>query len=325
MEAEKFQSLADKYGVIVLYPTSPTGHWQLPDDLSQLHAIDSSIKVVLRTNAIDPDRLALLGFSEGGYSSLVLGLNNQDIFSRVAPMSFLGLEDRKGPTNPKTHFLVSGGIAEDMIRESVRAGQILRHDGNPVVTILGLRAHVDYVEDEDFVWSWILKSWDDPALTTRITTGRVPADSDPVLTVDALNKMTVFWTKFQQEPDSVHDVARMAHQEQLPLSLGAEPVFVISMNITDMAAKYPSVAADLHAAGLTAQQEAEYRAAILRVGFVRASGIAPGGPPASGDQRQHTPYAPIAPTSVLGKNLAFRRAHAAEFQALARTGMWTTQ
>ena len=117
----------------------------------------------------------------------------------------------------------------------------------------------------------------------------------------------------------------MAHQEQLPLALGAEPVFVISMNMTDMASKYPSVAADLQAAGLTALQAAAYRAAILRVGFARATGIAPGGAPDPDDRGQYIPYVAIAPTSVLGKNLAFRKAHTAEFQALAKTGMWTTQ
>jgi hypothetical protein len=146
-----------------------------------------------------------------------------------------------------------------------------------------------------------------------------------VLTVDVLSKMTAFWTRFQQEPDSIRDAARMAHQEQVPLALGAEPVFVIAMNITAMATQHPSVAADLKAAGLTAQQEAADRAAILRVGFARASGVALDSPSDPDDQGQYIPYAPIAPSSVLGKNLAFRQAHDAEFQALAQIGMWTTQ
>jgi predicted esterase len=321
-EFDKFQQLADKYGVIVLFPTSPSGHWHMggtAQTQKEVHYIDSAMKLVLRTNAIDPNRIALLGFSEGGVVSMYVGRNNLDVFSRVVPMSFFGIRDRVGPPNAKTQFLVSGGIAEDGVKDVVTAAHELRRDGHPVVALVGLRGHVDYVRDEDIIWNWLMQSWTNPSITAHMVP---PADADPVLTVEMMTKMTDFWTRFQQEPDSIRTAGRMAHQERISLALGSEPVSVIAMNILAMATQYPSVAADLKASGLTAQQEAAYRAAILRIGFARAAGILLSGTAEPNASRQ---FDPIAPTSVLGKNLAFRQAHPAEFKALADTRMWTTQ
>jgi hypothetical protein len=146
-----------------------------------------------------------------------------------------------------------------------------------------------------------------------------------VLTVDALQKMTTFWTRFKQEPDSILNAARLKHQARLSFTLGGEPTSVIAMDIPAFAVAYPSVAADLQAAGLTAKQAAAYRIAIFRVGFARMAGIAPGGNTTPMELGQNIPFAPIAPTSVLGQNLAFRQAHDAEFKALAQMGIWSTQ
>lgn len=119
------------------------------------------------------------------------------------------------------------------------------------------------------------------------------------------------WTKFLQEPPAISSVARAIHQGRRTLWLGSQPISVISVDMAALAAASPSVAADLQQAGLTAQQEDAYRAAILRVGFTRM---------AAEDWVDS-----IASNSVLGKNLAFRAAHDAEFKALAGTGMWITQ
>jgi len=340
MEIRKFSSLADKYGVIVLLPNaSDPGRWDMiyggmPHTVStetglkvtelpmhDVRNIDSAMKQVLRTHAIDPDRIALLGFSDGGSASLLLGRSNLDVFNRIAALSALIPFDGTGPQNAKTQFFLSGGIGEGMVQQTIKMGQVLRRQGHPVATLLGLRGHVDYVADEDFIWNWLVQSWADPGITTRTVT----ADSDPVLTVEAMNKMTDFWTRFQQEPDSVRRAGRMAHQQRLPLALGAEWTSVIAMDMPAMAAQYPSVAADLQAAALTAEQEAAYRTAILRVGFARVAGIASGDATDPMVLGRNIPFQPIAPTSVLGRNLAFRQTHDAEFKALAKTGMWTTQ
>jgi dienelactone hydrolase len=294
-----------------------------------LPTIDSALKMVLATEAIDPDRLALFGFSNGGGYALFLGRSNQDIFSRVAALSAAGAYAGIGPQNPTTQFAVSGGIAELggisqlMVKQTLKLAQVLRTEGHLVLTILGLRGHADIVTDDAVVWAWFKESWTHPDITTQ---PRLPADSDPVLTVETLKKMTDFWTRLTKEPDSVLSAGRMAHQKPFGLMLGDQPVSVIMTDMVALAKASPSVAADLQAAGLTAAQEDAYRVAILRVGFARASGMVPGIPdPYDTKVGQDLPFTPIAPHSVLAQNLAFRAAHSAEFAALAATGMWTTQ
>jgi hypothetical protein len=93
--------------------------------------------------------------------------------------------------------------------------------------------------------------------------------SDPILTVQALTQMTTFWTSFMKEPDSIQTDARLANQNRILVSVGERQVSVIKADMPALAAKYPSVAADLQAAGLTAQQEEAHRAALIRVGFTR--------------------------------------------------------
>jgi predicted esterase len=346
MEIHKFSPLADKYGMIVLAATAlQPGRWDVLDGARSgdthytktsngikvtqfqerdVRNLDAALKTVLATEAIDPDRLALVGFSDGGSYSLFLGRSNQDIFSRVAALSALiPFAGSGGPVVPTTQFFLSGGIAEEMVQQTLKLSQVLRHEGHPVVTLLGLRAHVDRVEDEDFVWAWLKRSWADPSITLHPP---LPADTDPVLTVAVLEQMTNFWTRFTQEPDSILTVGRMAHQAQRWMTLDDRPVSVIMTDMVALAKAYPSVAADLAATGLTAQQEEIYRVAIMRAGFVSAGGIVPGAP----DQTRTTvgsdlPFAPIPPNSVLARNLAFNASHAMEFAALSNTGMWTTQ
>jgi predicted esterase len=339
----RLRPVADKYGMIVLAGNAATpGRWdvlagmirgqtvydtttqgfavsQFPEQ--DVQTLDTALAYVLHTQAIDPDRIALTGFSDGGSYSLFLGQSNEDIFSRVAALSALIPFTGTGPHNPKTQFLVSGGIAEEMVQRTVKLAQVLRHEGHSVATILSLRGHVDRVEEEDFVWQWLQRSWADPTSTARFT---APADSDPILTDTILTQLTTFWTRFQQEPDSIRTTARQAHQIQIPLMLGAEPVSVVAMDLPALATMYPSIAADLRAAGLTAQQAMAYRNAVLRVGFARAAGMAPNAAPATLFLGHDLPFTPIAPTSVLGQNLAFRRTHDTAFQALGETWMWTT-
>jgi hypothetical protein len=248
--------------------------------------------------------------SNGGDYALFLGRSNLDVFSRIGAMSALIPMYGTGPTNPKVQFFVSGGIGEeDMVGQTMRLAQELQQEGHIVETVLCLREHVDYEPDYAYMWSWLAKSWGMPGAGSHFP---VPAvtDSGPLLTVQALTQMTTFWTRFMQEPDSIRTTARLATQERIRLSMGHTQVFVIKADMPALAAKYPSVAADLQQAGLTAQQEDAYRAAIVRVGFALEAGTTTG---------------PIAETSVLGKNLAFRNTHDAEFKKLEKTSMWITQ
>ena len=285
-----------------------SGVTQNPD----VHHIDAALKQVLRTYAIDPDRIAVGGMSNGGDYALFLGRSNLDVFSRVGAMSALIPLYGTGPKNPKTQFFVSGGIGEDavgMVAQALRLTHELRQDGHAVEPVLCLRAHVDYEPDYEYLWSWLAKSWGMPGAASRFP-APAATDSDPLLTVQTLTQMTTFWTRFMREPDSILTTARLATQERILVSIGPERVSVIKANMRALAATYPSVAADLMAAGLTVQQEEAYRTAIVRVGFTRQAGPVVGG---------------VAPASVLGQNLAFRAAHDEAFKQLAKTGMWITQ
>jgi len=289
-----------------------------------MQGIDSAMKIVLRTNAIDPDRIALLGFSDGGSSSLLLGRSNLDIFSRIAPLSALIDFDGLGPANAKTQFFLSGGIEEGMVAQTMKMAKVLQAEGHPVLTLFGLRGHVDRIEDEDFVWNWLLQSWKDPSITMHPS---IPSDSnDSLLTVDIMYKMIGFWNRFKEEQsDASLQKGRLAHQKQFWMMLGAEPVSVIATDMPALATIYPQVADDLRASGLTAETETAYRMAILRVGFSRASGIAPGDTLESMHLGQDINFEAINPSSKLGKNLMFRQKYEKEFNELEETGMWGIQ
>jgi phospholipase/carboxylesterase len=335
------RELADRYGMILLVPNAVTdaGYWDVITGLpgrvlsgqteytftadssiqvltfqdSDVRNIDAALKQVLRTFAIDPDRIAVAGASNGGSYALFVGRNNLDVFSRIGAMEALNPFYGTGPQNSKTQFFVSGGIGIeddfDMVEQTLRLTHELRHEGHPVETVLLLHGDVDYKPDYEYLWSWLAKSWglsgpEAPPYASTV------ADSDPLLTVAALTHMTAFWTRFMQEPDSIQTTGRLARQERITMAIGSQPVSVIKANMAALAATYPAVAADLKASGLTPQQEEAYRAALLRVWFT---------------QQARTMRGPIAATSVLGKNMAFIEANADAFKQLEATGMWTTQ
>lgn len=328
------RALADKYGMILLLPNSaspgqqdvfagmstgqtqltpsPTGATSqvLQSDDVDARGIDAAMKQVLRKYAIDPDKIAVMGFSNGGSYALLLGRNNLNVFSRIGALSALLPFYGEGPKNDHAMFLLSGGVAEDMIARTLGVTKELRDEGHQVETVLALRGHVALREDDNYAWSWLARSWSwQTSASATEGTPRVLVDSDPVLTVDAFTKMTAFWSSFMKEPDSIVTKDRKANQEYITLSIGQMPVTVVKVNMQAMAAKYPSVASDLRKAGLTVRQEEVYRAAIIRAEFATLSKGFGG---------------TVAENSVLAENLVFIAAHDTEFKALAATGMWTT-
>jgi hypothetical protein len=154
-----------------------------------------------------------------------------------------------------------------------------------------------------------------PQATTRAPATSVAVDSTPtLLTVDALGRMTNFYTAFMKEPPDIKNTGRKQNQEPLPVSLdlgsGGQMAQRIQrvVNMVAMAAKFPGVATDLKNAGLTAQQWEEYRKALfeatLSVQIAKMNNSAP------------------TPSSTVGQNAAFLDAHQKEFDALKATGMW---
>jgi hypothetical protein len=89
------------------------------------------------------------------------------------------------------------------------------------------------------------------------------------LTGDILTKMATFWTRFQQEPDSIQALGEQINQVRLhriffpPRPTAANPTPTVSTFVA-LAARHPTVAADLHAAGLTAAQWDESCLAFFR-------------------------------------------------------------
>lgn len=91
-----FEALAEEKGVILLAPDSLAYSWDImvagarlrgvtrvPDWGPDVDRIDSALKTAFETYAIDPERIALIGFSDGAGYGLSLGANNADLFKTV--------------------------------------------------------------------------------------------------------------------------------------------------------------------------------------------------------------------------------------------------
>lgn len=345
IEMRKFQNLADKYGMILLTASSLTpGRWDVfvhralrrsngqstekgdiplgfqPTDLGTL---DSALKYVLKTYAIDPTRIALLGFSDGGSYSFFLGRSNLDIFSRIAPLSGLIPFYCEGPANPSTQFFISGGLGEgDIIKQVIRMAAVLRADGHPVKTQVGLRGHVDQVEDEEFVWGWLQQSWKDP----KVTTTAIPRKSSTtLLTTEALENLTNFWTGFSQLPTTIRDDPRMQHQREVWMQVGTEWTTTPMMDLRSFAAKYPEISELLQKAGLTADEADAYRKSIVEAYYTIRARLDGEAVDTSAVLAKSIKFKPIEDNSILAKNIEFLKAHRSDFEQLAKKGMLSLQ
>lgn len=334
---------AEKYGMIVL----ATGG---SDDAE---SVDSALKLVLPQYAIDPDKIALAGFSRNGTTAFETGYNNQDVFSRILALSAGGgnyeLNPPVGPKNTATEFFISAGILEgaEFGKASV-AARALRDEGHPVKLVLGFRNHYYTTEDFNLIGHWLRESWATPTPAARKAPRAFPADAVPLLTSKALAQMTTFWTRFLQEPDSIRTTAREAYIKEVTVPVGQERPSTLMMDIAELAATYPSVAADLQAAGLTAQKAYAYRVALLcaksvaaaasraalRVGYEENKGWGPETPLATISEwvkvrAKATVLTTPGAGPVLKKNTAFVLEHADELKVfdpdpVTTKGMWTT-
>jgi len=99
---------ADRHGVIVLAPFSTSGTWDAIQGRfsNDVRVIDSALRWTFERWTIDPMRIAMTGFSDGGTYSLAMGRANGDLFTRIvacSPGFLIGVERAGNPPILVTH------------------------------------------------------------------------------------------------------------------------------------------------------------------------------------------------------------------------------
>ena len=132
---QPFRRLSDEHGMILVAPDARSGEWDLLDGGfgPDVDFIDHALAKAFQACIIDPRRVAIEGFSDGGSYALSLGLRNTELFTHVIAFSpgFLTLPACTG--NPS--IFISHG-SEDVIlpvgRCSHRIVPRLERDGYAV-------------------------------------------------------------------------------------------------------------------------------------------------------------------------------------------------
>jgi phospholipase/carboxylesterase len=127
--------LADEQGLVVLAPASRGSTWDAVTGSGDRDAalLDQALTRAFATVPVDPDRIAVTGFSDGASYALGLGLANGDLFGRVMAFSpgFVAGTERVG----RPAVFVSHGDADDVLpveQTSCRIVPALRDDGYDV-------------------------------------------------------------------------------------------------------------------------------------------------------------------------------------------------
>ncbi|HXV86015.1 MAG TPA: hypothetical protein VD793_04915 [Gemmatimonadales bacterium] len=86
---DSHQPLAEELGVIILAPYATEGTWDaIGGDFGRdVDVVDRALRWTFDRWAVDPGRVGLSGFSDGGTYALALGRANGDLFGRVAAYS----------------------------------------------------------------------------------------------------------------------------------------------------------------------------------------------------------------------------------------------
>lgn len=113
--------------------------------------------------------------------------------------------------------------------------------------------------------------------------------------------------------------ARVAHLREVVVPLGSEKLSVFMTDMPALAAQFPTVAADLRAAGLTPKEHDSYRVALLSR-MLATQAVRPPRSHLDSLQFRWNPLMSLDTTSAQGRNLMFESQNA--FEALRKTGMW---
>ncbi len=119
------QTIADETGLILLAPQSEGPTWDVimggygPD----VQRIDDALSEVFRRFAIDPDRVAIGGFSDGASYALSLGVINGALFRRVVAFSPGFVASTSAEDHPR--FFISHGIRDRILPIDVCSRQLM--------------------------------------------------------------------------------------------------------------------------------------------------------------------------------------------------------
>ncbi|MGY1856989.1 alpha/beta hydrolase [Modestobacter sp. SYSU DS0290] len=109
------QSLADERGLVLLAPASRGSTWDAVRGGfgADVAVIDRALGAVFSRLTVDPERVAVAGFSDGATYALGLGLANGSLFRRVVAFSpgFVP----PGPRAGQPAVFVSHGTADDVL------------------------------------------------------------------------------------------------------------------------------------------------------------------------------------------------------------------
>ena len=130
------EALADEYGIALLAPASRGSTWDAVGRSrygADVEVIDRALEKVFTTVPVDPEKIAVGGFSDGASYALGLGLANGGLFHRILAFSpgFIP----SGPRSGKPFVFVSHGDADDVLprrNTSARLVPELREDGYDV-------------------------------------------------------------------------------------------------------------------------------------------------------------------------------------------------
>jgi pimeloyl-ACP methyl ester carboxylesterase len=298
--------LGDKYGFVISEITNDS-----PDRQKNTAAFEALFTRIFQLAVIDLDKIALLGHCAGGVHVMDLAAKNLDVFSRMIVISSATPPsiDDMDPPNGKAQFLIgSGALEASAILEQAGA---LQRQGHTVKMFPGFREHTQTWETFEFAARWLVESWAIPDTAARPLPDSVP---DVRLTTEALTQLTAFWTRFMQEPDSIRTAARRAHLREIRIPVALQRMATLMTDIAGLAAQYPSVAAALRDAGLTAQQHEAYRVALLSV-LATQSNLNIG---------DVDPWTPLrVATSAQQENFKFLETHQDELNALLEAGTLT--
>jgi hypothetical protein len=301
--------IAERYDLILLAPWK-NGYWEANDEIEAHAAVDSAMTWALTKFAVDPKRIALIAHWSSGRAAMAFGGKRLDLFSRVVLATSDYLKTNVDSANHTTRFLVTECVENGRI--IVNRIRSLQHDGHPVDAFVGFRTLRGGAEDHewDVIGNWLQQSW----TTQKNLLVPTPATPNaPLLTIEALQKMSDFWARFQREPDSVRIAGRLAHEHEVALWVPGLPLSVVMVDMPALAARYPSVAADLNAAGLTAQEHDAYRAALASAAIIldTRDSAGPTNLPTALSKMVvgSDPHLPVLPGSVTERNVEFMMQH----------------